>query len=93
MGKSAPRPSFISEAAAHAIAAAWHDRWIELHRDNPAEQTWPTSLREAMWMDELGERKPVQKTIYEWERVIRHGLKASRISSDDTGDLEPVSCR
>ena len=44
-------------------------------------------------MDELGERKPVQKTIYEWERVIRHGLKASRISSDDTGALEPVSCR
>lgn len=86
-------PRSLSEAEARAIAAAWQDRWIELHRDNPAEQTWPTSLGEAMWMDDLGERKPVQKTIYEWERVIRHGLKASRISSDDTGDLEPVSCR
>ena len=39
----------ISEAETHAIAAVWHDRWIEQHRDNPSEQSWPTSLAEAMW--------------------------------------------
>ncbi|WP_343205830.1 DUF6538 domain-containing protein [Afipia sp. OHSU_I-C4] len=46
-------PRSLSEAEAHAIAAAWQDRWIELHRDNPAEQTWPTSLGEAMWKGEV----------------------------------------
>jgi integrase len=43
----------ISEAEAHAIAAVWHDRWIEQHRDNPSEQSWPTSLAEAMWKQQV----------------------------------------
>ncbi len=46
-----------------------------------------------------GKRKPVQMTIYEWARVIRKCTdfighdEASGISSDDAGDLGPVSCR
>ena len=44
-----------------------------------------------------GERKPVQTTIYEWTQVTRQFTDfighddASRISSDDTGDLEPLA--
>lgn len=90
-------PRSLSEAAAHAIAAAWQDRWIHLHRANPAGQTCPTSLGEAMWTDDLGNANPFRRRSMSGRGssatdFIGHD-DASRISSDDTGDLEPVSCR
>lgn len=39
----------LSEAEAHAIAAEWHDRWLEAHRENPSAQEWPVSLADKMW--------------------------------------------
>ncbi|MBY0381454.1 MAG: hypothetical protein K2W78_06025 [Xanthobacteraceae bacterium] len=38
----------LSERDAHSIAAAWHDRWIEEHKNNPNEQSWPKHLTDAM---------------------------------------------
>jgi integrase len=43
-------PRAITEREAHDLATIAHDRWLEMHRDNPSEQTlWPTNLGERVF--------------------------------------------
>jgi hypothetical protein len=38
-------PRKLTEREAHDLAAVAHDRWLEIHRDNPSDQTlWPTKI-------------------------------------------------
>ena len=40
----------LSEREAHELAAASHDRWLELYKDNPSEQTtWRVDLGDRLW--------------------------------------------
>ena len=40
----------LSEREAHQLAAASHDRWLALYKDNPSEQTtWPADLGDRLW--------------------------------------------
>jgi hypothetical protein len=43
-------PRKLTEREAHDLAAIAHDRWLEIHRDNPSEQTlWPTKLGDKVF--------------------------------------------
>jgi hypothetical protein len=43
-------PHLLTEREAHDLATIAHDRWLDLHRDNPSEQTlWPTHLGERVF--------------------------------------------
>jgi hypothetical protein len=47
--RAGPRP--LTEREAHALAAEFHDRWLESYRDNPSQQTiWRIDLFERMWV-------------------------------------------
>src|ERR1051325_3716691 len=40
----------LTERESHELAKVAHDRWLEMHRDNPSEQTfWPTHLFSKLW--------------------------------------------
>jgi len=40
----------LSEREAHELAAVAHDRWLELYKDNPSEQTtWRVDLGDRLW--------------------------------------------
>ena len=40
----------LSEREAHQLAAVSHDRWLELYKDNPSEQTtWRVDLGDRLW--------------------------------------------
>ena len=40
----------LSEREAHELAAVWHDRWLELYKNNPSEQTtWRIDLGDRLW--------------------------------------------
>ncbi len=44
------RPRKLTEREAHELAAIAHDRWLEIHRDNPSEQIlWPTNLGDKVF--------------------------------------------
>ena len=43
-------PRTLTERESHELARVAHDRWLEMHRDNPSEQTfWPTHLFSKLW--------------------------------------------
>jgi len=43
-------PRTLTEREAHDFAAVAHDRWLEMHRDNPSEQAfWPTNVGEKVF--------------------------------------------
>ena len=43
-------PSELSEREAHALAASCHDRWLQLHYDEPSFQCgWQTGLYPTLW--------------------------------------------
>ena len=43
-------PQKLTEQQAHELARSVHDRWLEMHKDNPSEQTvWPIELGENLW--------------------------------------------
>src|SRR5215213_7951406 len=43
-------PKSLTEREAHAMAAAVHDRWLEIHADNPSQQVfWRTDLMDRLW--------------------------------------------
>jgi integrase len=43
-------PKILTEIEAHQMAASVHDRWLELHQDNPSDQTsWRTELADRLF--------------------------------------------
>ncbi len=43
-------PRSLSEREAHELAQVVHDRWLEMHRDNPSQQNfWSTEHGAALW--------------------------------------------
>ena len=43
-------PRSLTEREAHELASIAHDRWLEMHRDNPSQQAfWRTDLGETLW--------------------------------------------
>ena len=43
-------PRSLSEREAHELAQVVHDRWLEMHRDNPSQQSfWSTEHGAALW--------------------------------------------
>jgi integrase len=43
-------PQKLTEQQAHDLARIVHDRWLEMHKDNPSEQMdWPIELGENLW--------------------------------------------
>jgi Domain of unknown function (DUF6538) len=43
-------PQTLTEQQAHDLARHVHDRWLEMHKDNPSEQTdWPIELGANLW--------------------------------------------
>jgi hypothetical protein len=40
----------LTEQQAHELARSVHDRWLDMHKDNPSDQTvWPVELGENLW--------------------------------------------
>jgi hypothetical protein len=55
-------PRVLTEREAHEIARVVHDRWLEMHRDFPSQQTfWRTELFERLW-----KRSPTLDMDPEW---------------------------
>jgi integrase len=45
-------PRTLTEREAHEMATVMHDRWLEMHRDNPSEQRfWRVDLFEKLWYE------------------------------------------
>ena len=46
-------PQKLTEQQAHQFARTVHDHWLEMHKDNPSDQTvWPIELGENLWAPE-----------------------------------------
>ena len=77
----------LSEREAHALAAVAHDRWLELYKDNPSEQTtWRIDLGDRLWRspvapaggltsDFLSEYDADTATLRDMENWCRAGAK------------------
>ena len=65
----------LTEREAHDHAAIAHDRWLEIHRDNPSEQTfWPTNLGDKVFAPPppIDWNAPISTTLYteiDWDAV------------------------
>ena len=68
-------PKSLTEREAHELAVVAHDRWLEMHRDNPSQQ--------AFWDIELGDRVfAPSKRLTSTE--LDHLFDLSTIAVDDT---------
>jgi uncharacterized protein DUF6538 len=46
-------PRKLTEQQAHEMARSVHDRWLDMHKENPSEQRdWPIELGEDLWATE-----------------------------------------
>src|SRR4051794_36507101 len=64
-------PPTLTERESHELAKVAHDRWLEMHRDNPSEQTfWPTHLYGKLWAPpapvDLNDPGPVYRLDPDW---------------------------
>jgi hypothetical protein len=56
-----------------------HDRWLDMHKDNPSEQTvWPIELGENLW----AEAPPLDRTVPLSELLLR-GLDKDTLKRDE----------
>jgi integrase len=68
-------PRKLTEREAHELATIAHDRWLEIHRDNPSKQTlWPTSLGDKVFAPPppIDWNAPISTTLYteiDWDAV------------------------
>jgi uncharacterized protein DUF6538 len=72
-------PQKLTEQQAHELARTVHDRWLELHKDNPSDQTvWPVELGENLWAPE----PPLDRAVPLSELLLR-GLDKDTLKRDE----------
>ena len=72
-------PQKLTEQQAHELARSVHDRWLEMHKDNPSEQTvWPIELGENLWAP----APPLDRTVPFSELLLR-GLDKDTLKRDE----------
>jgi integrase len=72
-------PQKLTEQQAHELARSVHDRWLEMHKDNPSDQTiWPVELGENLWAPE----PPLERAVPLSELLLR-GLDKDTLKRDE----------
>jgi integrase len=72
-------PQTLTEQQAHELARIVHDRWLEMHKDNPSEQTdWPIELGENLWAS-----APAPDRAVTFSELLLLGLDKDTLKRDE----------